>query len=72
MNYPEHVCPKLDEMGDHLPPEVVTCGARDHSWCERCDPAPAALCPICDHGSSTAPIPPRQNARIRGTRKAVR
>lgn len=55
MNYPEHACPSGEA------PEVVMCGARGHAWCERCDPAPSALCPTCHgRGHSTAPVPPRQ------------
>lgn len=29
--------------------KVVTCGGCHASWCERCDPAPSALCHVC-HG----------------------
>lgn len=35
---------------------VATCGTCDRSWCVRCDPGPAALCPWCNgRGYSTAP-----------------
>jgi hypothetical protein len=39
----------------------VTCGACGASWCEKCDPAPSALCHYCHgRGYSTAEItPPR-------------
>ena len=38
---------------------MVTCGMCDRSWCERCDPAPSALCHWCHgRGYSTAPIDP--------------
>jgi len=30
-------------------PARVTCGNCERSWCERCDPAPSALCHWC-HG----------------------
>ncbi len=68
MNYPKHVChgrrdglPVTDEMGTPVLPEMVTDGQCHRSWCERCDPAPSALCPWCNgRGYSTAPIPPRQ------------
>lgn len=37
----------------------VTCGNCGHAWCERCDPAPAALCHWCHgRGSSTAELAP--------------
>lgn len=56
-----HTCERVNEMGDPLPPKIVTCGIKGHSWCERCDPGPAALCPICHgRGYTTAPVPPRQ------------
>lgn len=62
MNYPEHVCERIDvETGEPFAPEIVVCGIKGHAWCERCDPAPSALCPICHgRGSTTAPVPPRQ------------
>jgi hypothetical protein len=44
-----HVCPGTDDDGRPLKPERVTCGICHLSWCERCDPAPAALCHWC-HG----------------------
>lgn len=60
-----HVCAAKDEMGDPLPPEMVTCGICRRSWCERCDPAPSALCVWCHgRGYSTAPIPPRQRRKL--------
>lgn len=64
MNYPAHACPpNLD--GSARTPEVVVCGIRGHAWCERCDPAPAALCPFCHgRGYSTAPVPPRQRKAL--------
>jgi hypothetical protein len=35
----------------------VTCGNCGREWCERCDPAPAALCPWCHgRGYSTHPL----------------
>jgi len=35
----------------------VTCGNCEHSWCEKCDPAPAALCHWCHgRGHSIAPL----------------
>lgn len=35
----------------------VTCGRCNRSWCERCDPCPAALCHWCNgNGKSTAPL----------------
>jgi len=38
-------------------PERVTCGSCGNSWCERCDPAPSALCHYCHgRGVSTAPL----------------
>ena len=38
-------------------PERVTCGGCERSWCERCDPAPAALCHWCHgRGESLAPL----------------
>ena len=37
--------------------ESVTCGNCGTSWCERCDPAPAALCHVCHgRGFTTAEI----------------
>ena len=37
--------------------DVVTCGNCGDSWCEHCDPAPAALCHTCNgRGHSTAKI----------------
>ena len=39
--------------------ERVTCGACDATWCERCDPAPSALCHTCHgRGHSTAALEP--------------
>lgn len=36
-------------------PQRVTCGNCNRSWCERCDPAPAAMCHYCNgKGYSTA------------------
>lgn len=44
----------LDRCSD---PERVTCGNCERSWCERCDPAPSALCPWCNgRGYSTAQL----------------
>ncbi len=38
-------------------PVAVTCGSCHASWCERCDPAPSALCHTCHgRGHSTAPL----------------
>lgn len=35
----------------------VTCGGCGNAWCERCDPAPSALCHWCHgRGESFAPI----------------
>lgn len=69
-NYRHHTCPKPKyHDGDDTPPEpaLTMCGANgSHNWCERCDPGPSALCPFCDHGSSTAPIPPRQVRALTG------
>lgn len=64
MNYPEHTCRSVDEMGDPYPPRVATCGACGRSWCEACAPTPAALCPFCCASGSDAPIPPRQVRRL--------
>lgn len=55
------------QASDHLPdlgcectgdlPVRVTCGACNRSWCERCDPAPGALCHWCHgRGSSQAQL----------------
>ena len=41
---------------EHGPRGVKTCGGCDNSWCEDCDPSPAALCHYCHgRGYSTAP-----------------
>ena len=38
-------------------PKRVTCGNCSAEWCERCDPAPSALCHTCHgRGYSTAPL----------------
>ena len=44
-----HVCPFTGDDGKPLEPIKVTCGNCGHSWCERCDPCPSALCHWC-HG----------------------
>lgn len=65
-NYAEHFCKTYDEIGRPTPPKMVTCATCWRAWCERCDPAPAALCPFCHgYGFSTAPIPPRQARTLR-------
>ena len=76
MNYPEHTC-RRDPNADNLPAlQMVTCGACFASWCERCDPAPSALCHCCNgRGYSLAPIPPRQRRALGAhypSRRAVR
>lgn len=46
----DHTCPNGEK------PQVVTCGRCGKAWCERCDPAPSALCHYCNgRGSSLAP-----------------
>ena len=53
----EHHCPGLDDDGRALRPDRVTCGNCGRSWCERCDPAPSALCHYCHgRGLSCAPL----------------
>lgn len=38
-------------------PKRVTCGNCGTEWCERCDPAPSALCHVCHgRGHTTAPL----------------
>lgn len=61
-----HVCKQRDEMGEPLKPLAVVCGANsNHSWCERCDPCPAALCHWCHgRGYSIAPLPRRQRLEL--------
>lgn len=69
-NYPEHTCPSVDDDGQPAVAKVATCGICSRSWCERCDPAPSALCPWCHGiGHSTAPVPPRQVERIKRIRQ---
>ena len=42
---------------DCRPRDVVMCGGCGRSWCDRCDPAPSALCHWCNgRGYSTAAI----------------
>lgn len=46
-------CPRADDGRA----AVVTCGTCRAQWCERCDPAPGALCHTCNgRGYSTAEI----------------
>lgn len=40
--------------GDHIADEIVTCWGCLNQWCDRCDPAPAALCPFCHGGGELA------------------
>jgi len=43
-------------------PAEVTCGQCGRSWCERCDPAPSAMCHWCNgYGHSEAPIRARRS-----------
>ncbi len=52
-----HVCEGTDDDGRPLKPEKVSCAGCGLEWCERCDPAPSALCPRCHgRGYSTAPL----------------
>lgn len=44
-----HVCRQKDSYGYPLPSDRATCGICGRSWCDRCDPTPAALCHWC-HG----------------------
>lgn len=61
-----HVCAGTDDDGQPLRPEVVTCGICGRSWCERCDPAPSALCHYCHgRGYSEAPMNRPQVRRAR-------
>lgn len=56
-----HVCDDTDEMDKPLPPLVVTCGNCKRSWCERCDPAPSAMCHWCNgNGGTEAQIGSKQ------------
>jgi hypothetical protein len=53
----EHVCESRYTNGDDMTPEEATCGACGLSWCNRCDPAPSAMCHYCHGlGYSTAPL----------------
>lgn len=72
-NYPDHDCATMrpdaaaDAAADGrtLTPDVATCGTCDRSWCARCAPTPASLCPWCNGaGGSEAPIPPRQRLEL--------
>lgn len=41
----------------------VTCGNCGNSWCEKCDPAPSALCHTCHgRGHSLKPLKPAHYA----------
>lgn len=51
--------PRVDDDGRPLAPDVKTCSTCKRSWCERCDPSPAAMCHFCNgRGSSPAEIRP--------------
>jgi len=40
----------------HGPNTIAACGKCRRAWCEKCDPAPSALCHYCHgRGYSTAP-----------------
>ena len=52
-----HACGGLDDDGQPIKPEKVTCGNCGAEWCERCDPFPSAMCPVCNgYGYSKAPM----------------
>jgi len=54
---PPHQCPGTDEDDKPLQPDAATCGICGRSWCDRCDPAPSALCHFCHgRGESSAPL----------------
>lgn len=56
-NADDSAMPERDTADTCKSPATVTCGICDRSWCERCDPAPAALCHYCHGlGYSTAAI----------------
>ena len=51
-----HRCKRPDERGS-LEGSPSTCGNCGRTWCDNCDPAPAALCPWCHgYGYSSAPL----------------
>lgn len=53
----KHVCESRYTNGEEMQPEKATCGACGLSWCDRCDPAPSAMCHYCHgRGYSTAPL----------------
>jgi hypothetical protein len=63
-----HDCHRTDDDGRALAPLTVTCGACGAAWCERCDPAPAALCHACNgRGYSLSPIPAWQADQLAAT-----
>ena len=50
-------CEFSDIQDEPVNRDKVTCGNCGESWCEKCDPAPAALCHTCHgRGYSTHPI----------------
>jgi hypothetical protein len=52
-----HTCEGTDDDGRPLAPEKVSCPGCGLEWCERCDPAPSALCHTCHgRGYSDAPM----------------
>lgn len=61
-----HTCSRVGDDGQPLAPLVVTCGECGRSWCERCDPAPSALCHWCNgRGHSIAPMENRRQEALR-------
>ncbi len=46
--------PKMKQ--GHEVREIVTCWGCLNQWCDRCDPAPSALCHYC-HGSGIVDYP---------------
>ena len=52
-----HTCEGVDDDNRPLEALRVSCPGCGLEWCERCDPAPSALCPTCHgRGYSTAPL----------------